>query len=242
MPVNVLEKYNYVMSNPECFVVVTADLLWQDVVSKRGAGRLCFSSNGVDFEFFQNFDPKIVPDKEFSDIIEKGLPVLCYYGALASWFDYELLKKLSDTGKYSIVLIGIKYDDSFDKSKIGESENVHFLGPRDYKVLKYYARCADVLMIPFLINDITNSTSPVKLFEYMALGKPIVTTDMPECRKYESVLIGKSHEDFISKIETSLTLKNSIEYQAVLKKEARENDWAEKARAIISMLEEHETK
>jgi len=60
--------------------------------------------------------------------------------------------------------------------------------------LKYYLRRFDVATIPFQVNRVTNSTSPVKLFEYMAGGKPIVTTDMKECRKFQSVLISGTLE------------------------------------------------
>ena len=62
-----------------------------------------------------------------------------------------------------------------------------------YKILKNYVRKVDVKMIIFVLNDIIASTSPVKLFEYMVLGKLIITIDMIECRKYKSVLIGKNH-------------------------------------------------
>ena len=155
-----------------------------------------------------------------------------YYGALAKWFDYDLIKKLAHTNKYSIVLFGIKYDESFDEN-LSNEKNIYFMGPRDYKVLKEYARCADVLTIPFVINNITLATSPVKIFEYMALLKPIVTTDMPECRKYKSVLIGHNHEEFIKKIDEALKLKNAKKYITLLDKEAKENDWSKKAKAII---------
>ena len=103
-------------------------------------------------------------------------------------------------------------------------------------MLKYYAAKADVLTIPFLINDITRSTSPVKIFEYMALHKPIVTTDMNECRKYESVLIGHNHEEFIALLDKAMTLREDQDYIALLDKEARENDWSMKARAITDMI------
>jgi glycosyltransferase involved in cell wall biosynthesis len=87
-----------------------------------------------------------------------------------------------------------------------------------------------------VINDITESTSPIKLFEYMAMGKPIVTTNMPECRKYQSVLIGKNHEEFIKKIDEALSLRDDREYKNILKKEAKANSWESKAKVIAEML------
>ena len=235
LPKNISDKYDYVMSHKNVYVVVTAELLKQDVIAHRGTENLVFSSNGVDYEFFQHMDEPFAFEPEFQAVLDRGKPIVCYYGALAKWFDYELVKKIAETGKYSVVLFGIKYDESFDQNLSGE-ENIFFLGPRDYKVLKYYAAKADVLTIPFLINDITRSTSPVKIFEYMALHKPIVTTDMNECRKYESVLIGHDHEEFIALLDKAMTLREDQDYIALLDKEARENDWSMKARAITDMI------
>ena len=168
LPINIKEKYELAMKDPQVFVVVTADVLRQDVESHRGSERMAFSSNGVDYEFFQGFDENYEFEPEFQRIIDIGKPIVCYYGALAKWFDYDLLKKIAETDKYSIVLFGIKYDESFDRNLDGE-KNIYFMGPRDYKILKNYARKADILTIPFKINDITRATSPVKIFEYMGL-------------------------------------------------------------------------
>ncbi len=232
LPKNITEKYDYVMNNDETYIVVTADLLKEDVVSKRGTKNLIYSSNGVDYNFFETFDKNFEYEKEFTDILDKGKPVIMYYGALAKWFDYDLLKKIAKTNKYSIVLFGIKYDESYDEN-ISDEKNIYFLGPRDYKVLKNYAKKADILSIPFIINDITKATSPVKIFEYMALEKPIVVTDMNECRKYKSVFIGKTHKEFLEKLEEALKKQNDKKYIELLKKEAKENDWSIKAKAII---------
>ena len=176
---------------------------------------------------------------EFKAVLEKGKPIMCYYGALAKWFDYELIKKIAATDKYSIVLFGIKYDEAYDENMNGE-ENVYFLGPVDYKILKNYAAKCDILTIPFVINNITKATSPVKLFEYMALHKPIVTTDMNECRKYKSVLRGVDHSDFLAKLDKAMELKNDENYIALLDQEARANDWSEKAKVIIDLISKSE--
>ncbi|MEG0794541.1 MAG: glycosyltransferase [Bacilli bacterium] len=239
IPQNIINKYNYVMSNKDVYVVVTADLLKEDVLKHRGSKNLVESSNGVDYEFFQYFDEDFVFEKEFTDIIEKGKPIICYYGALAKWTDYDIIKKIAKTNKYSVLLFGIKYDESFDEN-LSDEENIYFLGSRDYKVLKNYARKCDVLIIPFKINQITRSTNPVKIFEYMALKKPIVTTNLNECHKYKSVLIAKDGKEFLEKIEDALNLRKDKKYITLLDKEAKENDWSHKAKAIIELIKKDE--
>ena len=241
LPVNVKEKYEMAMNDPEIFVVVTAGALERDVLRKRGGQRLIYSSNGVDYPHFHDeVDENYVLDEKFRSIVSSGKPVVGYYGALAKWFDYDLLKEIDASGRYQVVLLGIKYDDSYDCSGLEKCKNVHFCGSRDYHVLQNYASKIDILTIPFLINDITKATSPVKLFEYMALNKPIVTTDMDECRKYDSVLIGHDHKEFMEQLDKAVNLKDNPEYLELLNKEALENTWAEKAKSILDELRKYE--
>ena len=235
LPQNIVDKYEYAMSDTNVYVVVTADLLREDVIAHRGEKNLVMSSNGVDYSFFESVDDNFDFMPEFKAVLEKGKPIMCYYGALAKWFDYDLIKKIAATDRYSVVLFGIKYDESYDENMNGES-NVYFLGPVDYKILKNYAAKCDILTIPFKINNITKATSPVKLFEYMALHKPIVTTDMNECRKYESVLRGTDHDDFIAKLDKALELRSDSNYIDLLDKEARDNDWSMKAKVIVDLI------
>lgn len=239
LPKNILDKYNYVMEHDNTYVVATADALMDEVIKRRGKKNLVYSSNGVDYNFFKSFDEEFSFDADFNKVLSIGKPIVMYYGALANWVDYDLIKSLAKTNKYSIVLFGVKYDSSFDDN-LKSVSNVFFLGKRDYKVLKNYARCADVLMIPFKINDITKSTSPVKIFEYMALHKPIVTTNMPECRKYRSVMIGHDKKEFIELIAKAMDMRVDSNYIKLLDKEALENDWSKKAKAIVDMIKKDE--
>lgn len=244
LPINIKEKYEYMLKDTEnVFVIVTADEIRNDVVQKRGTNKLAFSCNGVDYEHFKNIDKNFIFEKNFLNILNNKKPIIGYYGALASWFDYKMIKYLaSKKPDYNIVLLGIKYDDSFDKADLSKYPNIYFLGPKSYDVLPNYASHFDVCTIPFLINTITQATSPVKLFEYMALGKPIVTTKMNECRKYKSVMLANSKEEFISLIEKSLSLsrEQNTEYFELLQKEALENTWKEKANIIIDLVKKYE--
>ena len=242
IPEYILDKYNYAMNNKDVLIITTAKNLYEDVKNKRGEEKMTFSCNGVDYDHFQKIDKKYKFEDEFLSIIKNGKINVCYYGALAKWFDYELIRDIDATNKYNIILFGVKYDEAYDESKINDLKNVYFLGSRDYKVLKNYASKMDILTIPFVINTITQATSPLKLFEYMALHKPIVTTAMNECKNYESVLIGNTRKEFIEKLEEAYRLKDDKKYMALLDKEAKENDWDHKAEIIVELLKKEERK
>lgn len=241
IPQNILDKFQFALKDKEnVYIVATADKLYNDILEKRGQTKLIFSTNGVDYDFYQNFEEYKL-EKEYLDIIHNGKINIGYYGALAKWFDYDLIRKINDTDKYNIILFGVKYDDSFDNSQISLLENVHYMGIKEYKILKYYAKEIDILTIPFLINDITKSTSPLKLFEYMALHKPIVTTAMDECLKYKSVMTAKSGQEFLKKLEIAYENRNDKKYIKLLDKEAQENSWNEKSEILIEHLKSEES-
>ena len=240
IPVNIKDKYEYMLSDTEnVFVVATADKLKEDIENKRGNKNLAFACNGVDYEHYQNIDKNFEFDKQFKQILEEKKPIIGYYGAFASWFDYNMIRELAiNRPQYNIVLIGSKYDETFEKSGIEKISNIHFLGSKDYKILKNYASKFDVCTVPFLVNDITKATSPLKIFEYMALEKPIVTTAMDECKKYKSVMIANNTEEFISLIDKAIKLNKEDDksYFETLKKEALENTWEAKASDIINLI------
>ncbi len=237
IPKKYLEKHKKILKNEKCYVIATADKLYNDVKKVRKR-KFALSTNGVNVSDFLKNENDEIPEK-IKQIKLKYDKVICYYGSLAVWFDYTLLKKVAQKyPNYAIVLIGVEYDNSFKKSKIGKLNNVFYLGKTNYYDLHKYSENADLLIIPFLINEITESTSPVKLFEYMATNVPILTTNMPECRKYKSVVIGENHTDFINKIDSTINLINNADYLKLEMKEAMENTWEKKANIIINLLDQ----
>ena len=241
IPKQFIKKHDRILKNENYYVVTTADKLYEDVQKIR-KNNFILANNGVKVEDFNIVNHEI-PEK-IVNLKNKYEKIICYYGALAKWFDYELLEKCAKKyPKYCFLLIGVEYDDSLKESKILEhNKNIVYIGKVDYKKLVHYAKSVDLLTIPFLINDVTKSTSPVKLFEYMALQIPILTTDLPECRKYKSVNIGKNHDDYIKKIEEVLNLENGDSYKELELKEANENSWKKISEDIIKLIDSGESK
>ncbi len=236
LPLNVANIHDYVINNRDVLVVTSADKLYDDMVMKRGSKKnVILSSNGVDVNHFK-MEKKSIDVME--DIKDNYSLVVGYYGALASWFDYELVKRLAKHyPDVAFVLIGIKYDTSYDDSGISEFDNVKYVGKVDYKELPDYANYFDIAWIPFVINEITLATNPCKVFEYMALGKYIITSDLPECRKYKSVNIAYKFKDYVNLIDN---YKMDNNYIKLLDREAFDNSWDSKADDIIKLLKKGE--
>lgn len=237
---NIIDKYRYVMEHPEhALVVVTADDLERDVRSKRGSQHLAYACNGVEYAHFAKPRQPLQPVAVLEKIAAAHRPIVGYYGALAEWFDFALIDFLARRcPEIEIVLIGVLYDNTYKRHDMTRHSNVHFLGAVPYAFLPQYATYFDVCMIPFVLNEVTNATSPIKLFEYMALGKPIVTTAMHECKKYASVMIADSYETFADCIERALRFSPETQpaYFATLKEEALQNTWESKAGIVYDLL------
>jgi glycosyltransferase involved in cell wall biosynthesis len=161
--------------------------------------------------------------------------VVGYYGTMAEWFDWGLWVGAARARRdWSFVLIGPPHDPRTDTvhTRVGAHPNMHYLGAKPYQSLPAYVAHCDVMAIPFVLNTITHSCSPVKLFEHMAAGKPVVASPMREILKYRSVLFARTPEDFVQRIETGLRQREDPAYRQTLEREARENTWQERAVAL----------
>jgi glycosyltransferase involved in cell wall biosynthesis/2-polyprenyl-3-methyl-5-hydroxy-6-metoxy-1,4-benzoquinol methylase len=195
--------------------------------------------NGVEASRFADLENSLTPaDPELAAFVESGKPVAGYYGALAEWFDYELLDAVADfRPDWNFLLIGPMYDESLRGQPILKRPNVLWLGPRPYETLPGYLRLFDVAMIPFQINDITLATSPLKLYEYFAGGKPVVTTPMPECQAFAEVRVASSPEDFAAALDAARDSGRDATFIERLRELGRENSWEERLRQVENPLE-----
>lgn len=194
------------------------------------------SPNAGDYAFFARTDSYEI-NPLVRDLVKPYRCVIGYYGALAAWFDYEMVKTVARMHpEWLFLLVGVDYDGTIHKNGLEAFENIVYIPPQPYTELPSFLKAFDVAAIPFVINEITRSTSPVKLFEYMAGGKPIIASKMPECLKYESVRTYGSAEEFCSIIETYQAMKADDGYWDVLKKDALDNTWDARTEEIIQAL------
>ena len=236
VPHRSLALYHWALTNEMCVVIASALALRKDA-ERRGRKALLIE-NGVECAHF--FAPAPLPeDARFWALLEEGRPIVAYYGALARWLDYEALRRIAGDGRFTLLLIGVRYDDSFDRELAGQGRVV-FLGPRPYGSLPGYASRCDVLLVPFRPGEVGDAASPVKLFEYMALGVPVVAGDTAECRRCRSALIAGRPEDYIPLIEQALVLRKDAAYRSEERKEALAADWLRRAEELRNALRERE--
>jgi glycosyltransferase involved in cell wall biosynthesis len=208
-----------------------------DVQAKQQRRDALYLPNGVEYERFAATDLPLPDDDAFNALVAQGKPIAGYYGALASWFDYELLKAVADARpNWNFVLIGVRFDGSLSATDMLERKNIHYLGPKPYPTLPRYLQRFDVAMIPFLINEITLATSPLKLYEYFAGGRATVTTPMPECRAYEEVLIAKDAREFVSQLDLALERSRDPAFRAQVQALARHNTWQARAQQALDAI------
>ncbi len=231
VPDLVHERHEALLKNEQVIVVATSDQLYEEVHRQR-TKNFVLSTNGVDLDNWRI--PKGEPPQDMKPALN-GNPIVAYHGALARWIDYDLLRMIADEGSYELVLIGHEHDGEFEKSGLKAHPHVHFLGSKTYSTLNSYAIHYDITILPFKKTNLTDAVSPVKIFEYMAALKPIVTTDLRECKKYKSCLVAENNEEFMMQLKRAVDLRSDPEYLNTLDTEARENSWEHKTLEILKL-------
>lgn len=219
-------------------ITVSATKLKEEIPLKY-SNKLKLLNNAVSEDFIQDFKNSLIAE-EIIKIRGNESKIIGYYGALASWFDFELIDYIATNRKdYTFILIGPIFDveDKVENLK-SKHKNIHIYPKVEQDKLIQFLKGFDVCIIPFKINSITEAVSPVKLFEYMSGEKPIVSTNLHECNKYKSVLIGENFEDFIQKVDIALDRKDDLKYKKLAKNEAIENTWEARAGMIDQFIRE----
>jgi len=217
-----------------------ADLIWTtshklyDYWHKQFPNKTYLIPNGADVQHFASsvgFSPE--PNRP---LLAGRSAIVGYCGAIASWFDFRLVIEVAERlPGLQFVLVGPVYS----KSRYVWPDNVTLLGPKAYAELPLIMKQFDCCIIPFIVNDLTKATNPIKLFEYFAAGKPVVSTALFEVQQYQGVGVletANNVEDFAAAIEISINLswsKDMVRKRLLI---AQKNSWETRFEAAYKTL------
>lgn len=211
-------------------VVYTAQSLESRVNQLKPKNRL-FLPNGVNAAHFTNAANRSVP----ADLVTVKKPIVLYVGAMNFWFDWEMVNFAAESlPDVSFVFVG---PEKLAVQNIIQRRNVHILGRRPYDVIPDYMRCGDVGIIPFDVvrhPDLVHAVNPIKMYEYLACGVPVVARRWREldCVKSPAVLV-ENKQEFVSAIGRLLSERPQRE---VLQTFARSHDWGNRADRLLRQL------
>lgn len=183
-------------------VIVSSGPLLEDRVGINPDTHLV--EHGVELEVFRRAcHDDTVPAEAIADL--PG-PVIGFVGLIAEWVDTGLIRYLArHRPDASFVMVG-KAD--IDTTELRRLPNVHFTGQVPYEELPRYLKCFDIGMVPFVVNELTLASNPLKMREYLAAGLPVVSTALPEAARLASrtgfLRVGTDYEHFLEQIDRFL--------------------------------------
>ena len=227
-------------TEPELFrradlVFVTSEKLRQRAA--RFNRRVHLFPFGVSFERFERI--RQAADAVPEDLARLPRPVAGYVGGLHQWVDQGLLAAVAERlPQVHFVLVG---PVQTDVSRLGRCANVHLLGGRAHEDVPRYIKGFDVGIVPYESSEYTDHVYPTKLNEYLAMGIPVVATDLPEIRRFnrehgQVVAVADSADAFARAIRTALADRAE---DAVTRRieTARQNSWSARIAQMSALIE-----
>jgi len=218
-------------------VIVTHDNLRR---SKEALARsIHVIPNGAEVEHFKRAALAETPPAP--EMSRYAKPIIGFLGAVQYWIDFDLIRHIAlARPTWSLVLVG-PVGRLARVDKVRDLPNVHLLGRRKYEDLPSFLKAWDVCINPYILDETAENCSPLKLYEYLASGRPIVSVDMPEARKFEGLLdIALDYDDFVRKIDRILQDPAEQERRATLRIEAAApHSWDQRFAALEEVLQNH---
>jgi glycosyltransferase involved in cell wall biosynthesis len=195
--------------------------------------RVVLSRHGVDYDHFNRAcSDQVEIAQEVKDLKH---PVIGFFGLIESWIDLELVKYIAQSRpNWSILMIGRV---AVSENPCEGLANVHFIGSIKYEILPTYAKIFDVAIIPCTIDDLIINFNPLKLREYLAMGKPVVSVRVPEVEAFKEVIeIADDHKDFLSKIDIALA-QDTPEKRRKRLDSVKDSSWEHRVNMVVEAVD-----
>ena len=211
-------------------VITTSEPLLEAKRSRRAD--VVLVRHGVDYDHFARAWRSALPRP--ADLATIPGPLFGFFGLIHHWVDCALLAEVARRRpSYSFVLIG---DCKSDVSELQALDNVHLLGRRPYEELPAYCAAFDAGMLLFARNAMTRSVNPVKMYEYLAAGLRIVSTPLPEAKRFEGpIIVADTAEAFAGACDRVLAEHSSCDANCISRLVEGET-WASKVEYLSDII------
>jgi glycosyltransferase involved in cell wall biosynthesis len=171
------------------------------------------SPHGVDFAHFSRAQDPLLPVPD--DIAALPRPIVGFFGLVERWIDLELVAWLAEQRPaWTFLLIGrVAVPDA----EVPRRPNLVYLGRRPYEALPAYAKAFSAALIPYRLTQQVLHSNPLKLREYLATGKPVVSVSAPEIDKFSAfVRIGRTRQELLAHLDAAMVGPSRAELEAQL--------------------------
>ncbi|MGC9329213.1 MAG: glycosyltransferase, partial [Candidatus Hinthialibacter sp.] len=230
----ILEEYDLELTQMSDVILCSSYETYSFYQKKLAPGRAFYIPHAINTDLFVEAYQNDTPLPE--DIAKIKKPIIGFHGALTSSKDIDLLHYCaSKRPDWSFVLIGRITDGDYQPLK--ELPNIHFLGYKPFEQIPYYIKGYDVGIIFRKLSEWTRFCNPTKTNEYLIMGKPVVSVDIPEIRKeYSNVIyIAKNPKEFLQGIEHEL-MTDSPEKIAKRRAKVIDRSYDNQVKQIISIM------
>ena len=204
--------------------------------ARRLSKHVFYLPNAADFKLFQRArETAIARPREIKDVDKK---IIGYIGSVDYRIDYDLLIEIATQFPEHVLLLVGPTGSNFERSGLEKFSNVISTGSKHLTELPSYVRFMDCGIIPFLCNTLTESIYPLKLNEYLAAAKPVVTTNFsPDLNEFEDVIrIASTKKEFVASLSDELRT-DSEEKQLSRIKKAAGNTWEARVQEFWRIVE-----
>ncbi|WP_185153450.1 glycosyltransferase [Fulvivirga lutimaris] len=176
--------------------------------------------------------------------VDRSKRVIGYFGNVGVRIDFDLLKNIAERfSECQVLLVGPSNYEKYTDIDFSMYKNVTFTGAKRLEELPAYLRYMDCTIMPFLKNELTKSIYPLKINEYLAGGKPVVSSDFSEDLKEfkDLIYLASDYDAFVLGIEHAIS---ECDEELVLKRieKAEENSWEERVKLFWQLVKNHNEK
>ena len=208
-------------------VIVTSQWLHQELWHTNP--NVALIRNGCEYERFSRKWANVFVDPE-------GRKVIGYYGAIEEWLDVALLRAVAERFPEHLLLL-IGRDMVGAKSALSDLGNVRCIGEVQYEQLPYWLYGFDVCLLPFKVLPLTLATNPVKIYEYLSAGKPVVAVDLPEMAQFGDLIrTAATHEAFMDAVADVLDTPEDISHTVKRQAFAAQQTWDHRVDQLEEVL------